>query len=902
MKTACKQLSVAFLSSIITMTLLLAPLPGIHFNEAMAQETSTTTTESSKPGIYKPGEEFNKDLTTKTKFKDHTEAGGDGVMKLIEQYVGALFAVVGLTLFAVPKPEALATCPTNQAINVTFPLIQAGSVAYLAGEIMANEEFKKGSKIAVDHNFAEKKDENVKHSKKLTAQNKSANRKQIKAFESLEKIYGHQVKGMQTKIKMATAAEIAFITAFGFELSNMLKIGTTGAAATTKYITARDAYLTQLTTSVGTINSAAQAYYAASPAATALGAACTAAGVQLKAYIANVKATDTALAVEGPIQSTEKETTMFAKIGTLTTNLAASAMAAVAKAGKAITSFLGFAKAEDAKDTTIATTNDTKATTYKTTRAAITTPLITTLGTCPAAGTAAIPIVKAHEVLRASPIICTGVKSMVMVTGDHPQVMKPYVEKNIDNNQHLMIAQTSQEKQKYYVRLLMENFLHNLAKLKIDKEFPTDSSEKLKAIASTSKYIDYVVEEQMNAFNSNKIKEQMNLELKNELANNGSLDSIIKKRMNELNNLIIKDAHAFDFKSLLNVGGKILIMYFTLSSLLKEYAFPTPQTRTYTWGAMAALNALIIMHDKKAEKAAKDRLAKVKAEKERFLNSSARKTEVQEGATPDSIKTTKSTSSALANNYDSTDYEDSNACFQKAGSEVEQTKCANKKTKEKFQLKTLSNGGNAIAGNSFINATAQLSDITSDIANGQALKNSNIVGGKIGQLTNSRNALMKRNEELVKAYDDLNEKNSNDKKKTKSSSLKRILASFKNDYMNNSSSPVSSGQLANKGNLNSSVKEKKKVAKAKIPTFKTPAVNIPSFGSDFDTDDYNAKDGTPDKPSSLSNAKAEEKLDSFEVEHNDINDNPGVSIFKLISNRYLKSYSTFIEVRKKKSE
>ncbi len=92
-------------------------------------------------------------------------------------------------------------------------------------------------------------------------------------------------------------------------------------------------------------------------------------------------------------------------------------------------------------------------------------------------------------------------------------------------------------------------------------------------------------------------------------------------------------------------------------------------------------------------------------------------------------------------------------------------------------------------------------------------------------------------------------------------------------------------------------KDKKKLAK--IKPFEAPKFNIPKSGnSDFDFD-LGEEGGVAVEDGTDAAAGTEESLNDFVVNSGEINENPDVNIFKLISNRYLISYPKLLNEKKK---
>ena len=164
-----RQFTQALITSMIICTLVFLPYPA-NLNNAYAEDSNTTDIAETDGGVecddgtggtnggadvYRVGCEFNEDLA-KSKAENHY---GDGTKGIVEQFVTAIFALIGVSLFFTPSPLSVAECPMNQGGSISIPIVQAGSLAYLIGDISANAKFKEASKMAVDHSFQAKEDE-----------------------------------------------------------------------------------------------------------------------------------------------------------------------------------------------------------------------------------------------------------------------------------------------------------------------------------------------------------------------------------------------------------------------------------------------------------------------------------------------------------------------------------------------------------------------------------------------------------------------------------------------------------------------------------------------------------------------------------------------------------------------
>ena len=149
MSQLIKILSIAITNSLICMSLILSPISYHGFNKVVAEDKEDKKDEcerdpnkSYRDEVYKVGCDFQKDLALKGKENYYPE----GVAGYVEQFIGAVFALIGITAIYKPFPKSLTDCPTHTAAAITLPIISAGSLSYLLGEVAANLEFK--------HNFS----------------------------------------------------------------------------------------------------------------------------------------------------------------------------------------------------------------------------------------------------------------------------------------------------------------------------------------------------------------------------------------------------------------------------------------------------------------------------------------------------------------------------------------------------------------------------------------------------------------------------------------------------------------------------------------------------------------------------------------------------------------------------
>ena len=253
-----KSLSISVINLFIMMTLILSPIPFSEISQARAaddQGCEENKNADGSAGIYKVGCEFSKDLSETDAKKHYPE----GIAGIVEQFVGVAFAMIGVSLFWKPNTYTVNSCKTSvmEGGAQTFPVVQAGTLAYLIGELKANSEFKKSSKVAVDKNFQTKQmDETV-------------NNKQIASYDALIDVYDTQAKGLKFKKNMALLAEVAFLSATTMEYLSTKKLK---VQCETQINTLKTAYQSSLN-AINTVNATIPGLQATCASETATGTA-----------------------------------------------------------------------------------------------------------------------------------------------------------------------------------------------------------------------------------------------------------------------------------------------------------------------------------------------------------------------------------------------------------------------------------------------------------------------------------------------------------------------------------------------------------------------------------------------------------------------------------------------------
>lgn len=901
MKDVLKVLSLAFTQSIIMVVLIMSPIPALNTNRAIAgsseQKVKTESScadekEKGQPGIYKAGCDFNKDLA-KTDLKDHYP---EGVVGIVEQLVGAVFALVGITAFYTPYPTSLVDCPTHLGAKVTFPIISAGSLAYLLGEVAANDEFRKGSKIAVDKNFEAKKDESYDRSiKDKDERNKARdeavekakdNSKQIAAYEALETIYSHQKEGLSKKIMLASAAEAAFLTAEGIELSDL----TFHISSNEKSLIAVKENEVSLISSLKTI-------------ITSLSTPCPDLPITVGTYI-------TALASQN-----------FKNFSVGTSD----AQLSVARSEKQIlkvSSFLttpiegingltaGEHKEEIAEQQSKAAVNESKKTADKALRAAEISAIELAAGRC-AQGLAVstvysalgpqIPLlienVAAIETNRAAPLLCGGVDAIFLPDYDVDRSFLSALGVKTDNLEPLADTPAGgfikAKNRMFYVENILNNFYHRLLKDKLQKVKFESPKQELASYAAASEYADFLTKEALNKLKHTDIEKEFDKQFPGVNKSNvlDNFDNVLA----DIKNSFIKSAEAVEFMDLLMFGVKIGILYYFMANTIRNNAFPKPKNRAITWGIMSVVNGAIIAFDSKAKKEASDRLSTVREEKERFIASTGVKTGL--------VSPTNSIGGELNINQgklaaSSASEPNIMACAVPNGNTYAPAVCPTK-----LQPNTLSvplDQAKFIAKNRIIGSTAGLvTGVTKSAAQGEHYSDPKVFGAKIETLNQNKAALRSKVADLRKKFDELPSSKGKDGKAPKRTSLADTNLRFKKLYTGNpSKTGITEAQASQLSSLKvPDIEKLKKGDKGKVTKsgLQVPKFNLPnSKKSDFDFDVGDSGKAVKIEDSDKVE-KGEEDLANFQLDGEEINENENVDIFKLISNRYLLSYPKLLD-------
>lgn len=283
MKQALQQLFTGFMYSIMTLSLILGPIP--KANLAWAQEAGVDCyvegEDDPESRVYKPGCDMD-GIVQKAQMKSYTEHQSS-FAAIIEQAVAGMMAVVLLQSLRYKylheeKPQMYGNdCSANTTAKYTLRIAQLGALSYLLGDIKANMSFQKASKKATDAAFGAPApmgdagaEADVEAVKEIREKQKND---QIKAFDTLVKVYEEQERGLKAKVGMATLAEAAYIASTGLEMAGIIKCNGFCATNLTTHNTKFATFETLMATAISAATAEAATVYgsACSPAIAALG-------------------------------------------------------------------------------------------------------------------------------------------------------------------------------------------------------------------------------------------------------------------------------------------------------------------------------------------------------------------------------------------------------------------------------------------------------------------------------------------------------------------------------------------------------------------------------------------------------------------------------------------------------
>ena len=900
----------------IMLSLALAPFPNInnsYADEQVAFDQNTvlgmhniyvdkddcikdSLNDDASAGVYKPGCEFNETLgTIDDEQKERSKMSVEGA---IEQFIMYSFAAATFkSLFYTTTKRSSSDCPLNQNAQITVRSMQAGSFLYIMGEMKAKAAMKKAQEKAIEELSK------FQHKAKMDMSSKDAtvaelaraeNQKQLRAYYALAQVYDDKIEGIKTKLKWSGAAEFAYLGSLATELlmvqaeKRMCDVGHATLASTKG-------------TSKGTI--AGMLAAASGTAATVYGATlCGAAVGGMTALQTTYLQKDLRQEAQGRVEMAKVEAKYAGKEMIEIPKFIVDITMTFQGSGDFNQFSFPSANVETTQEMQVAIKNDITAKTDQTTE---TTAFSTAAGTCASCpGCAAISATMASDqAVKNVPIYCCGADTQTIPNGyaniPNPSVMDKKVDikfkdtlkvikgllngllKNAEAAEMLKPAVLNLMEQQYFATKFND-------KIKLSPLKEINKIQKLyKQLADIDDNFGYYLQK-------NKI---LKVELAKILKSQNDQDKL-KSMITKFKNKLIQNAYAADDSNFMETLGYTVLIgaaSMVMAKFIVNKGLVKPKSRMITFGAMAAVNAgMMIFYNSKIKENKKQKQI-ILHEAQRFANSHGIKTEYgEDNGGDDSIFSTPANSEG-SNPYIDTKDELACATSKKDGYTV--AACPAVVPRNPSHIPEIKQAGHTSIPIELIEFPNLVNQAVIASAQGMEVTNSDKMKANLKSIHAKKKAMRDLAKKLIDDYDKNSTKLSGKElKNNKSTPLKKVLANFKEMFRGNSGNSGSTdavlgGGLAAVSKTNAD-KQKEKSAKSKItavvPTY--PKLNQPSF--DFDLGDSDGGAEILNDEQSLGQVRHE--VAGLDLNQNNISNRTETSIFKLISNRYLRSYPVLL--------
>jgi hypothetical protein len=342
------------------------------------------------------------------------------------------------------------------------------------------------------------------------------------------------------------------------------------------------------------------------------------------------------------------------------------------------------------------------------------------------------------------------------------------------------------------------------------------------------------------------------------------------------------------WSSVLNMTGKLVTLHGVIGKMMKNFGLTMPATRAITWTTLALFSRMSWRMAKDSKDQVEKNLEVLRNERDKFKNSAVNDNAMENGI-----------SGGSALNLVSVDYDtmlptgSDTVCAKPSASGYAPRACDGKLISNNRFL----NGGSGLTVRNASNldhlgAFNNVLDLTSRGANG-LVQGTEFSESALTGFQNTYNALAKKNKKLREEVDKQNSKIKGVGESGKLSLQKRV-ENIRKSLLNNAGGTMQNPFAAPNVAKNTEKKDDKKKDSAVTGV---PAVvgSIPTPGGGNDFDFGSGDDSLLDDLSSEGEAVS---MSDFELKHDDINKKKDVSIFKLLSNRYLLTYPKFMKEKK----
>lgn len=351
---------------------------------------------------------------------------------------------------------------------------------------------------------------------------------------------------------------------------------------------------------------------------------------------------------------------------------------------------------------------------------------------------------------------------------------------------------------------------------------------------------------------------------------------------------------------ILGLGSQYMLLNSVVGKFAKSHGFTSPKGRMYTWGAMNIVNGAVLAIDQKASKSVDDYIKVMKDERERYANAIGigGVSESEGGGDGDDT-----TGKLVANTGDSngrgavSGEANIKRCATPNGQGFLPAPCPMKITGSAFDPPKISTDYASGLTPSHLSTMKNISNLSKGLASG-SMGADDLASMDLDSWQSANNAMRAFNEKLIKKIDAADKERFKDSD-VRPASLEQMLNDAKKAFSGGASAPALASLSPSKGSPKSKENSNKdKDAKDKLGFTKTnPYGNgkgsqTESKGNEFDFG-LGEEGGVETEKREV--AVNEKTLDDFVINHDDINKRKDVSIFKILSNRYLLSYPKVLE-------
>lgn len=459
-----------------------------------------------------------------------------------------------------------------------------------------------------------------------------------------------------------------------------------------------------------------------------------------------------------------------------------------------------------------------------------------------------------------------------------------------------------------HLKAIVENAIvtKRIEKLKFFPKNIKQNQLELAKVLNESSQIERVFE-LISQSKTNMTKELISKSLYNQfgIKNNDIAEIIyqVTATIKNVNFLLPKTAHA-EWTQHLMFGVVVITLGMLLENFIQTKLYSTPVGRISTWAVLSGMMGVMLHHHKKVYNKVKRRKEVVMAEREKWLNAAVGKTQASEGEAAASSKV----------DYNKVDYKASSAndrgefsCgYLGTNGTFIESSCPPPQAKNKFKIPQTAVTSLKKVSPSFSRSLANLTSFANNAStkgNPFSGMSSADISGQ-GKLNHAMRKQMKKSVDLALKRMNKGKKKSDTSYVDISKRAANVLKGIKGKNFNTgaiSSSLASAGTSSRSSGSGLKTIGSKKQA-GQVPSFSSGKdINLNQNTNGLDSLDFEDED-TALADSAIDEAIAkEENLEDFKVDHNDINKKKEVSLFRILSNRYLLSYDKVLKQKKLKS-